>query len=64
MKLAQSSRRKMTYLDKENYKSVSVLLHLARVFQIIMYHQINDYMKDKLSKQLRDLEKIKVHDTA
>ena len=54
----------MTYLDEENYKSVSVLLHVSRVFQIIMNHQINDYMKDKLSKQLRDLEKIKVHNTA
>ena len=64
MKLAQSLRRKMTYLDEENYKSVSVLLHVSRVFQIIMHHQINDYMKEKLSKQLRDLEKIKVHNTA
>ena len=39
-------------LDKENYKPVIVLPHMSKVFERIMYHQINDYMKDKLSKQL------------
>ena len=34
--------------DKENYRPVSVLPHVSKVFERIMYHQINDCMKDKL----------------
>ena len=44
--------KKKDDLDKENYRPVSVLSHVSKVFERIMYHQINDYMKDKLSKQL------------
>ena len=51
-------------LDKENYRSVSVLPHVSKVFERIMYHQINDYMKDKLSKQLTGFKKIIAHNTA
>ena len=51
-------------LDKENYRSVSVLPHVSKVFERIMYHQINDYMKDKLWKQLTGFKKIIAHNTA
>ena len=44
-------------LDKENYGPVSVLPHVSKIFERIMYHQINDYMKDKLSKQLTGFRK-------
>ena len=44
-------------LDKENYRPISVLPHVSKVFERIMYHQINDYMKDKLSKQLTGFRK-------
>ena len=43
--------RKKNDLDKENYRPVSVLPHVSKVFERIMHHQINYYMKDKLSKQ-------------
>ena len=33
-------------LDKENYMPISVLPHVSKVFERIMYHQVNDYMKD------------------
>ena len=54
LKLAEVSPifKKKDDLDKENYRPVSVLPHVSNVFERIMYQQINDYMKDKLSKQL------------
>ena len=42
-------------LDKENYRPVSVLPHVSKIFEKIMHHQINDYMKDKLLKQITGL---------
>ena len=57
--------KKKVDLNKENYRPVSVLLHVSKVFEKIMYHQINDLLKDKLSKQLiQDLGKIIAHNTA
>ena len=53
--------KKKDDLGKENYRHVSVLTHVSKI--CVMYHQINDYMKDKLSKQ-QDLEKIIAHNTA
>ena len=44
-------------LDKENSRPVSVLPHVSKVFKRIMYHQINNYMKDKLLKQLTGFRK-------
>ena len=59
LKLAEVSPifKKKNDLDKENYRPVSVLLHVSKVFERIMYHQINDYMKGKLSKQLTGFRK-------
>ena len=38
--------------DKENYRPVSVLHHMPKVFERIMYIQIENFMKGKLSKFL------------
>ena len=59
LKLAEVSPifKKKHDLDKENYRPVSVLPHVSKVFERIMYYQINDYMKEKLSKQLTGFRK-------
>ena len=59
LKLAEVSPmfKKKDNLDKENYRPVSVLPHVPKVFERIMYHQINNYMNDKLSKQLTGFRK-------
>ena len=44
-------------LDEVNYRPVNVLPHDSKVFERIMYRQINDHMKDKLSKQLTGFRK-------
>ena len=49
--------KKKDDLDKENYRPASVLEHASKVFERIMYHQINVYMKDKISKQLKGFRK-------
>ena len=36
-------------LKKENYKPMSLLPHVSKVFERIIYKQINIYMQDKLS---------------
>ena len=43
-------------LDKENYRSVSVLPHIPKIFDRIMYTQIESFMEDKLSKLLTELK--------
>ena len=55
LKLAQSTKK--DDLDKENYRSVSGLPHVSKVFEKIMHYRINDYMKKKLSKQLTGFRK-------
>ena len=41
---------KLDPLKKENYRPVSFLLHVSKVFERIIYQQINTYIKDELSK--------------
>ena len=36
-------------MNKENYRPVSFLSHMSKVFEKILYNQLNDFMKDKLS---------------
>ena len=40
--------KKLDPLKKENYKPVSLLPHVSKVFERIIYQQINTYMEDKL----------------
>ena len=51
LKLAEVSPvfKKKDDLDKENYRPASVSSHVSKVFERIMYQQIQDFMKDKLS---------------
>ena len=39
-------------LEKENYRPVSVLPHISKVFERIMYTQIESFIEGKLSKLL------------
>ena len=54
LKLAEVSPifKKNDDLDKENYKLISVLSHVPKVFERIMYKQIDIFMRDKVSKPL------------
>ena len=49
--------KKNDCLDKENYRPVSVLPIVAKVFERIIYHQIEQFMKNKLSDQLTGFRK-------
>ena len=44
-------------LKKENYRPVSLLPHVSKVFERIIYKQINIYMQDKLSKHITGFRK-------
>ena len=44
-------------MNKENYRPVSLLPHLSKVFERIIYKQINSYMEDKLTKCLAGFRK-------
>ena len=59
LKLAEVSPilKKNGDLDKENYRSVSILSHAPKVFERIMYMQIDTFMRDKLSKLLTGFRK-------
>ena len=59
LKLAEVSPvfKKKDDLRKENYRPASVLSHVSKVFERIMYQQIEDFMKDKLSNLLTGFRK-------
>ena len=42
--------KKLDPLQKENYKPVSLLLHISKVFERVIYNQINCFMGNKISK--------------
>ena len=44
-------------LKKENYRSVSLLPHVSKIFERSIYNQINNYMCDKLSKYITGFRK-------
>ena len=49
--------KKRDPLKIENYRLVSPLPYVSKVFERIIYQQINTYMKDKLSKCLAGFNK-------
>ena len=59
LKLAETSLifKKNDNLDKENYRPVSILSHVPKVFERIVYMQIDTFMRDKLSKLLTGFRK-------
>ena len=44
-------------LDKENYRPVSVLPHVSKIIERVMYIQIKNFIEDKLSKLLTGFRK-------
>ena len=44
-------------LEKENYRLVSLLPHVSKVFGRIIYKQINTYMEDKISNYVNGFRK-------
>ena len=44
--------KKEDSLNKENYRPVSILPHLSKVFERILYKQIDSFMKNKFSPYL------------
>ena len=44
-------------LEEESYRPVSVLLHVSKVIERVMYIQMENFMKDKLSKLLTGFRK-------
>ena len=60
LKLAEVSPifKKNNDLDKENYRSASILSHVLKVFERIMYMQIDTFIGEKLSKLLTGFRKI------
>ena len=59
LKLAEVSLifKKNDDLDKENYRPVSVLFNVSKVFEKIMYSQTDAFMQNKLSNLLTDFRK-------
>ena len=59
MKAAEVTRifKKNDDLDKENYRPVSVLPHVSKIIERVMYIQIENFMEDKLSKLLTGFRK-------
>ena len=49
--------KKLDCMNKENYRPVSLLSHMSKVFERILYNQLNDFMKDKLSNILTGFRK-------
>ena len=49
--------KKLDPIKKENYRSVSLLPHVSKVFERIICEQINTYMEEKLSKYLTGFRK-------
>ena len=49
--------KKKDDLDEENYRPVSVLSHVLKVLKKIMYQQIQDFMKEKLSNSINRISK-------
>ena len=42
--------KKLDPLQKENYRPVSLLPHISKVFERVIYNQINSFMENKISK--------------
>ena len=49
--------KKQDPLKKENYRSISLLPHVSKVFECILYTQINNYMQNELSKYVTGFRK-------
>ena len=55
--------RKDDMNDKQNYRPLSTLSSLSRVFEKLIYSQLNTYMSDKSSKFLTGFTRTIIHST-
>ena len=49
--------KKLDPLQKDNYKPESLLPHISKVFERVIYKQINNFMENKISKCVTDFRK-------
>ena len=49
--------KKKDPLNKENYRPVSLLSHMSKVFERLLYKQIETFMSNKLSTKLSGFRK-------
>ena len=59
MKVAEISPvfKKLDNISKDNYRPISTLSNFAKLFENIIYSQLNDYMENKFSKYLTGFHK-------
>ena len=59
MKVAEISPvfKKLSNTSKDNYRPISTLSNFAKLFESIIYSQLNDYMENKFSKYLTGFRK-------
>ena len=50
-------QKKLNCMNKENYRPVSLLSHMSKVFKIVLYKDFNNFMKDKISNILTSFRK-------
>ena len=56
--------KKKDLINKGGYRPVSILSHMSKVFEGLIYKQIDNFMKNKFSVKLCDFEKTTTHKTA
>ena len=49
--------KKLDPLQKENYRPVSLLPHVSKIFERIIHKQITNYMRDKLAHSITGIRK-------
>ena len=54
------SLKKRDPLQKENYRPVSLFPHISKVFERVIYEQINNFMENKISKCVTSFRKSRV----
>ena len=59
MKVAEISLvlKKLDNTSKDNYRPISMLSNFAKLFENIIYSQLNDYMENEFSKYLTGFRK-------
>ena len=49
--------KKLDPLQKENHRPVSLLLHILKAFERVIYNQVNSFMENKISKCITGFRK-------